>query len=246
MNSMVGTSNHGEFSGSVVALFSPEEVSVELGAFLCWTPHRYALSIEQNEFPLNLVLRTKDELEGVLVGDLATSIVDNYFGGGYGQIVRGPREGRLSEIAGVEEACSSPGNRMIDLAVRTPFLRAMADPGELGSDLLNELARVQREGNDDRAIKRLLRYCERTLQRTDEALSADQAARAWFASLAGSLRGSGGSTGPAHLRDARRMVRALLEPSVVWVSGDWTDNLAEIVIAAVGRLSAGTGSEDRR
>lgn len=215
MNSIVGTSNRGEFSGSVVALFLPEELSVELSAFLCWSPHRYALSIEENEIPLNLVLRTKDELEGVLAGDVATSVVDNYFGGDYVQIVQGPREGCLSEIAGIDGACPSPGNRMIDLAVRTPFLRAMADPSELGSDLVNELARVQRERDDDRAIKRLLRHCERTLQCTEEVLSPDQAARAWFASLAVSLRGRGSSAGPAHLRDARRMVRALLEPSVV-------------------------------
>lgn len=42
---------------------------------------------------------------------------------------------------------------------------------------------------------------------------------------------------------ARRMARSLIDPELIWVSGDWSDNLCATVLLAVSLLSSESGNE---
>ncbi|MFJ4223943.1 hypothetical protein [Microbacterium sp. NPDC089695] len=176
-----------------------------------------------------------------MAGAEAEQIVGALIDRDFLEIVRGPREGRTLSLSGrISEAVYADSD-VVSLAMRLPLLRAMARADLLGEDLLRRVQDAAAE-SDDRAIEALLKFCRKTSIVEREQLSPDAAVRWWFASLATRMRDCPRENQSAYLRDARRMLTAILNRDSIWVSGDWSDYLCEMTRLAVLRLAGTDGS----
>lgn len=237
--SEIGFSAGGEFAGSVVAVEFPSDEGDSFGVFRAWTPHRYVLSIEENEIPRDMGASIRMSLKDPVGGAFAASLVEGFFDADYIRVVHGPHEGRLIGTRVHSEVRWPVQDSLIALAMQTPLLQGMAASHHLDPDLVAALQRVSRQPVDDRDMLRLLKYCLQTVNWAATTVSPDIAVRMWFASLRVSLRNRVRVSRASHLRDARRMVQALLDPTLLWVSGDCSEGLCEIARLAVARLSSG-------
>ncbi|MFS0895230.1 hypothetical protein [Microbacterium sp. 179-I 3D3 NHS] len=215
----------------------PNIDSDEWGWFRCWTPHRYALSVEENDIPRDHCILVRDSLVGSSTGSNVAAIVGELYNGDYAELVHGPREGRSSTLSARTADGPSVDAGAVAMAMQLPLLQAMARVERLDGALVQALRNAEAAGSNDKAIKALLAYCQRTVNRQDITMSPDAAVRWWFASLAVSMDEAPAEFRSSHLRDARRMLSAILDRNSIWVSGDWSERLCETARLAVLRLT---------
>lgn len=99
MYTTIGNVDGGELPGSVVAVDFTDVTPADFAEFICWTPHRYALSIEHNIVPQDLASEIRDELVNAIHGSVAHRLAEQMFDADYLQVVRGPREGHLVRLS---------------------------------------------------------------------------------------------------------------------------------------------------
>ncbi|MFJ4172997.1 hypothetical protein [Microbacterium sp. NPDC089696] len=215
----------------------PDGDSGDWGWFRCWAPHRYTLSIEENDSSRDLCITVRESLVEPSSGWNTAANVGEFYDGDYAELVHGPREGRLLSLS--ERTSDSPtaDDDAVALAMQVPLLQAMARMELLDDALVQSLRDAEVSGSSDEAIESLLSHFRRTVHDQYRTLSPDGAVRWWFASLAVSMAEGETAARASHLRDARRMLSAILNRDLIWVSGDWSEALCHTVRLAVLRLA---------
>ena len=215
----------------------PKLDSDEWGWFRCWTPHRYALSIEENDIPRDLCITIRDSLVGSSTGMNDAADVGGFYDGDYAELVHGPREGRTLSLSARTSDGPSVDADAVALAMQLPLLQAMARVDCLDDALVQSLREAEAAGSNDEAIEVLLMYCRRSVNGKCSALTPSAAVRWWFSSLAVSMAEGAAESRASHRREARRMLSAILDRNSMWVSGDWSEALCQTARLAVLRLA---------